>query len=109
MDPGFNDYPRLIENSAKHYLFETLQKCHTNRVSVYYYALNIGVFLLFVGIFGLALYYCSKQKLSEYEKQQKILKDQQYVMSKIRYYQEDKKQRHESQITGITDLPYMNG
>lgn len=99
--------PRLIENSARNYLYQTLQKCHTNRVSIYYYVLNIGVFLLFVGIFGLALYYCSKQKLTEYEKQQKILKDQQYVLSKIRYYQEDKKERQRSQISGITDLPYI--
>jgi hypothetical protein len=99
--------PRLIENSARNYLYQTLQKCHTNRVSIYYYVLNIGVFLLFVGVFGLALYYCSKQKLTEYEKQQKLLKDQQYVLSKIRYYQEDKKERQRSQISGITDLPYI--
>jgi len=106
MDKEYN--PRLIENSAKNYLFQTLQKCHTNRVSIYYYALNFGVLFLFVGIVGLILYYCSKKKLSDYEKQQKMLKDQQYVLSKIRYYQEDKKERQQSQVTGITDLPYIS-
>jgi hypothetical protein len=106
MDKEYN--PRLIENSAKNYLFQTLQKCHTNRVSIYYYALNFGVLFLFVGIVGLILYYCSKKKLSDYEKQQKMLKDQQYVLSKIRYYQEDKKQRQQSQVSGITDLPYIS-
>jgi hypothetical protein len=104
-----NGYPRLIENSAKNYLFQTLQKCHTNRVSIYYYALNFGVLFLFLGAIGLILYYCSKQKLSEYEKQQKMMKDQSYVLSKIRYYQEDKKDRHQSQISSITDLPYITG
>ena len=99
-------HPRLIENSAKNYLFQTLQKCHTNRVSIYYYALNFGVLLLFVGVVGAILYYCSKKKLTDYEKQQKIMKDQAYVLSKIRYYQEDKKERNRSQVTGITDLPY---
>jgi ribosomal protein S24E len=101
-----NIHPRLIENSAKNYLFQTLQKCHTNRVSIYYYALNFGVLLFFISIVGFVLYYSSKQKLTEYEKQQKLLKDQQYVLSKIRYYQEDNKERKQSQITGITDLPY---
>jgi len=102
------DYPRLIENSAKNHLFQTLQKCHNNRVSIYYYALNFGVLFLFVGIVGFVLYYCIKQKLTEYEKQQKMLKDQQYVLSKIRYYQEDKKERQRSQVSGITDLPYIH-
>jgi len=99
---------RLIENSAKTYLFQTLQKCHVNRVSIYYYALNFGVLFLFVGTVALVLYYCSKQKLSEYDKQQKMLKDQQYILSKIRYYQEDKKERQRSQVSGITDLPYIS-
>ena len=101
------EYPRLIENSAKNYLFQTLQKCHNNRVSIYYYALNFGVLFLFVGIVCLVLYYCSKQKMTDYERQQKMLKDQQYVMSKIRYYQEDKKERKSSQISEITDLPIL--
>jgi len=105
MDQDYN--PRLIENSAKNYLFQTLQKCHTNRVSIYYYSLNFGVLFLFLGIVGLVLYYCSKQKLTDYEKQQKMLKDQAYILSKIRYHQEDKKQRHQSQISSVTDLPYV--
>lgn len=101
------EHPRLIENSAKNYLYNTLNQCHTNRVTVYYYALNIGVFLLIVIVFGGFLYFCSRQKLSDHEKQQKIMKDQQYVLSKIRYYQEDKKQRQESQMSSITDLPFV--
>jgi len=31
------DNPRLIENSTKNFLFQTLQKCHYNRVILYYY------------------------------------------------------------------------
>ena len=43
MDAG----PRLIENSAKNYLLQTLQKCHHNRTVMYYYAFNIGVLAVF--------------------------------------------------------------
>jgi hypothetical protein len=102
------EYPRLIENTAKHYIYNTLQQCHNNRVNIYYYALNTFVFLFLVLTFGGALYYCSQQKLSDNEKQQKILKDQQYVLSKIRFYQEDKKQKQESYASTITDLPFTS-
>jgi hypothetical protein len=100
-------YPRLIEYTTKNYLFNTLQQCHNNRVTIYYYALNIGVFLFILIVFGGFLYFCSRQKLSDHEKQQKMVKDQQYILSKIRYYQEDKKQRQESQTSNITELPML--
>jgi type IV secretory pathway TrbF-like protein len=99
------DYPRLIENSSKNYLFQTLQKCHNNRVTIYYYVLNIGVLVLFFGIVGSILYYSYKNKLSPYEAEQKMINDQEYIMSKIRYYKEDTKKTKESQSSFITDLP----
>jgi hypothetical protein len=102
------DYPRLIENSSKNYLFQTLQKCHNHRVTIYYYALNIGILVVFFGIFGSILYYSYKNKLSPYEAQQKMMKDQEYIMSKIRYYKEDKKNMQENQVSSITNLPYFN-
>ena len=39
---------------------------------------------LFILIFGIGLYYCYKQKPSEYELHKKMLKDQQYILSKIK-------------------------
>jgi len=101
--------PSLIENSVKDYLYDTLQKCHSNRVNVYYYTLNIGVFLFIVLVFGFALYYSGKNKKSEYEERQKLIRDQEYVLSKIRYYQEDKKARREGQTSDITNLPFTVG
>lgn len=99
------DYPRLIENSSKNYLFQTLQKCHNHRVTIYYYVLNIGILVLFFGIVGSILYYSYKNKLTPYEAQQKLLKDQAYILSKIRYYKEDRKKMEESQVSSITNLP----
>ena len=100
--------PTLIEHSAKNYLFNTLQQCHSHRVNIYYYVLNIGVLAMFLLLFGSALYYCSKQKMTDYEKQQKLLSDQQYVMSKIRYHKEEKKHAQQSHSSNITNLPFMN-
>jgi len=100
------DNINLIEPNVKNYLYDTLQKCHSKRVSIYYYVLNIGVLVFIVVIFGLGLYYSSKQKLSDYERNQKLIKDQEYVLSKIRFYKEDKKKLDETQMTGITNLPF---
>ena len=103
------DAPKLIESSTKNYLFNNLKQCHTTRVSVYYYALNISIFILFVGIAGFTLYYCNKQKLTDYEKQQKVLQDQKYVLSKIRYYKEETKHAHQTNSSSITNLPFTEG
>jgi len=100
------DSINLIEPNVKNYLYDTLQKCHSNRISIYYYILNIGVLLFIAGVFGTALYYSSKQKLSDYEMQQKLIKDQEYVLSKIRYFKEDKKNIEESKMSSITNLPF---
>jgi hypothetical protein len=101
------DGPRLIETSAQNYIFNTLQQCHSNRINVYFYALNVGVVVLLILVFGGALYYCSKRKISDYERKQNLLKDQDYVLSKIRFYQEDNKNIKQAQSSGITDLPFI--
>lgn len=101
-----SESPKLIETSAKNYLYYTLHQCHQNRVGVYYYALNIGVLVLFLGITAAVLYYCSQRKLTEYDQRQKMMRDQEYVLSKIRFYQEMKDTRQSSQSSGITDLPF---
>jgi len=101
--------PRLTENSAKNYLFQTLQKCHHNRTTIYYYAFNMGILAVFFGIVSLVLYNAYKNKLSPYDAQQKMLRDQHYVLSKIKWYQEDRKQTHQGQMSAITNLPYLQG
>lgn len=82
------EVPRLIENTARYYLSNTLTQCHSYRVQIYYYVLNIGVFLAVVLGVGTVLYYSNKGKMTDYEKQQKLYQDQQYVLSKIRYYKD---------------------
>ena len=103
------DPPSLIDASAKNYMFNTLKQCHTTRVNIYYYIFNIGIFLLFVAVVGTILYRCSLNKPSEYERQQKLLQDQQYVMSKIRYYKNEVDNNENQHITRLTNLPFAQG
>jgi hypothetical protein len=90
-------------------MFQTLQKCHSNRTTIYYYALNVGVLVAFIGLVGLVLYNAYKNKLSPYEQHEKMIRDQEYVLSKIRWFQEDRKVAHESELSSITNLPYLRG
>lgn len=85
------EFPRLIEQGTQHYLQHTLSVCHENRVRIYSIALNVTVFLLFVSIVSAALYICYKRKPTPYEANQKMLRDQEIILSKIRYYQAEQK------------------
>ena len=101
------NFPQLIENNASSHLQQTLHKCHVNRVNFYYYILNISVLLLFVFVVGLVLYFCYTNKPNNYEKQQNLLRDQAFILSKIRFHQETTKQKREHQSSNITDLPFI--
>jgi len=101
-----SEIPRLIENSSKFYMSELLNKCHENRVCVYQYSLNIGVFILFIVTFGLVLYYCYRVKLSPEEEYQKKIKEQEYILSKIRFYKHH--QRAIQTNASITQLPTLD-
>lgn len=98
--------PRLIENGARTYMSGILNKCHTTRVSIYLYALNMGVLIGFVIVVGLVLYYCYKKKLTPQEEYQKKLKEQEYILSKIKVYKEH--QRSISSRASITGLPTLD-
>ena len=84
------DYPRLIELGTHNYLLDALSICHRNRLRIYHFALNIGILIMFCLITGSILYYCYKKKPSPYELKRRMLKDQEYVLSKIRFYQAEK-------------------
>ena len=85
------DRPRLIETSVGNYMHDSLNMCHSNRVRIYSIALNAGVLILFIAIVCLTLYYCYRKKPTPYEMQQKMMRDQEYVLSKIKFYQKEQK------------------
>jgi len=88
--------PKLIDNGAINYMYEALNICHSNRVKIYSIALNVGVLILFIAITATALYYCYKKKPTPYELKRKMLKDQEYILTKIRQYQGEKLRLSES-------------
>jgi len=94
--------PRLIEPNVKYYLHDTLKRCREIRVTSYSTIFNLSILALFVGIFGLALYYCHTNKKTPEELRQKMIHDQEYILSKIRFYQSEK---HKATTSNLTNLP----
>jgi CRISPR/Cas system-associated exonuclease Cas4 (RecB family) len=96
--------PRLVESSFRTYLDSALQNSHNTRVTFYYYIFNIAVLILFLSVFGGALYYCSINKLTPVELTKKRKQDQEFILSKIRHYQAQSRM-DASQTSRITNLP----
>jgi hypothetical protein len=99
--------PALIENSAKQYIFNKLQSCHTHRTNVYYYVMNIGIFIVFGLVVSIVLYFCYTNKLSDTEKHQNMIRNQQYILSKIQFYQTENNAKKQNELSAITDLPFI--
>ncbi len=98
----------LIDTTTKSFLMSALQKSHETRMKYYSIVFNFAVFMVFILVFGFILYYRYKSKPSKEEANYKILKDQEYVLSKIRFYQEENKRIQEAAkeySSMITDLP----
>ncbi len=100
--------PKLIDPSIKYYLHNTLQNCHTTRVKIYTTVFNVVVFLLFLIFVGGALYYCYNRKLTPREKHEKMLREQEMILSKIRYYQNEKVGMASATTSYITNLPTID-
>ena len=100
------DRPRLIEPTSKYYMSEILHKCHDTRLSVYQYSLNIGVFIVFIVITGLVLYYCYRSKPTPEEEYNKKMREQEYILSKIRFYKDHQRAIHTR--SEITTLPVID-
>jgi len=96
------DQPRLIEPQARNYMSDILYKCTQTRAKIYSNVLNISVGILFVCITSLVLYFCYKNRPTAQELYNKEIKDQAYILSKIRQYKEERRNiESKSMITGL--------
>ena len=92
----------LIEPSAKQFLYRTLQKCHEVKTHYFSVWFNLVVFLAFSITVGLILYFRYKGAPSNYENRMKMIRDQQYIMSKIQFYHDEKRR---ASYSNLADLP----
>ena len=102
--------PKLIEPGVKYFFKNILKECHSIKYRHYNLVYNITMLCLFVGILGIILYVKYKGNKSPEERYNKNLKDKQYIMSKLVYYNRvnlDNQTRIKNNM--ITNLPdYTN-
>ena len=97
--------PILIEPGIKYFLNETLKQCRLFKEKYNNTLFNISILIIFILILGVTLIVKYKGKLTPSEKEQKENEKKQYILSKIRNYQQDKVRRQQELITG---LPHWN-
>lgn len=99
----FEDFskPTLIEPGTKYFLNQSLKQTHNFKIKFYNEMFNIGLFVFFLLILGAILLYKYKGKLTPLEKEKKNMDKQQYVLSKIKNFQEAKRIAHQELITGL--------
>jgi len=93
--------PTLIEPGMKYFLNQSLKQCHIIRDNFHNMIFNIGLFIGFLIILGLILLYKYKGRLTSVEIEKKNKEKQQYILSKIKNFQEAKKRAHQELITGL--------
>jgi hypothetical protein len=102
--------PRLIEPGVNYFFKNILKNCNKFKQHNYNIAYNISMFILFTTVLGIILYYKYKGHRTSESAYQKNLKDKQYIMSKLVYYNRqnlDNNQKLKNNM--ITNLPdYSN-
>lgn len=93
--------PRLTEPGVKYFIGKTLQQCHNFKEKYQNTILNIGLLVLFLTILGILLLYKYKGKLTPEEIEQKETIKKQYILSKIKNFQDAKIRAQQELITGL--------
>ena len=98
--------PRLVDNSTKYFFNGILKECNKfkqKNLNLYY---NLSLFILFIVIVGCILFFRYKGNLTKKQLSAKQTKDNNYIMSKLIYYNRqniDNQQRTNNNL--ITNLP----
>lgn len=95
--------PSLTEPGVKYFLHQTLKQCHNVRNTFHNTIFNIGLFICFLLILGLILLYKYKGKLTPVELEKKNKEKQQYILSKIKTFQQAKRIAHQELISGLPE------
>ena len=93
--------PRLTEPGVKFFLNQTLKNCHQTKKNYYNMIVNTCLLFLFVLIFGILLRIKYKGKLTPREKRIKERKIQEYLISKLKIMEVDRRRQKQDLITNL--------
>ena len=107
-----SERPKLVEPGIKYFMDATLKKCKSNKEIYYNNIFNIVSFIVLIFILAIFLFFKYKGKLTPIEKQKKLDEQRHYILSKIKQFQDIKKQQSQELITNLpkwqSDLNIMN-
>lgn len=93
--------PMLTEPGVKYFINATLKQCHQFKEKYQNMILNISLLIAFFIILGILLLYKYKGKLTPEEIEEKELVKKQYILSKIRNFQDARIRAQQELITGL--------
>jgi len=97
----FSLKPKLIEPGVKYFLNQALKQSHIIRENFHNTLFNIGMLILFIFILGIILVYKYKGRLSSAEQAEINKEKKQYILEKIKIYQQSKLTAQQQLITGL--------
>lgn len=98
--------PRLVDNSTKYFFNGILKECNKFKQKNFNLYYNLLLFILFIVIVGCILFFRYKGNLTKKQLYAKQTKDNNYIMSKLIYYNRqniENQQRINNNL--ITNLP----
>ena len=91
----------LVEPGMKYFMSETLKTCHNKKKEYYNTIYNICFFLLFITITFIVLYHRYQKRPTKIDLINKETEKKQYILSKIKLYQDIKQQNSQVMITNL--------
>ena len=105
-DNNLENRPRLIDNGTKYFLSGVLKECNKFKKKNYNLYYNFSMLAIFIIVLGCFLFFRYKGNLSKKQLDLKKTKDNNYIMSKLVYYNKqniENQQRINNNL--ITNLP----
>ena len=93
--------PNLVESGFKYFLSNTLKKCRIVKYEYISKLYNWGLLLFLTVFIFLFLFFRYKGKLSITEIKARQTKKEQYILSKIKNYQDEKRKSSQRLISGL--------
>lgn len=100
----YTQTPKLVDENSLKYFQDLLKQTHETRVKFHTIVLNVCIFLTILAVFGGCIYYKYKTKRTPEEDRYKLVKEYDYVLSRIRFFQEQEQKMRQSENL-ITNLP----
>ena len=94
--------PQLVDAGTQSYVLNALQRCHSHRVVIYYWIINVSVVVIIGCICATFVYLAMSKKMTPAEHRNKLIRDHEMVLNQIKVYKDE-----QQKMNTYTDLPVL--